>query len=359
MTLRTFAELALASGGLEPEMYSLNEVKQIGDSASMGTFENGAESGLPIDKGLLFTSGKAVDAVGPNTKPNTSTAWDNPGHVLLDNITGANTKDASGLGIYLTAERDAVIAYDALFGSEEFDEWVGSVFNDGAGIFVAELKSRDQVFDLGAVQNVLRQPSGGKMTINELANPQSDGSVSGKFYNPNPVCGDMNWEYDGSSELTRTESVVLEAGNHYYIGIMVADGVDSVYDSSLALSLNPLEDGQGDKSFKTLEKTVATPFTGKGFAGMDLSGMPSSGKKETSRLFVDALANREPSQVADAKMDNSAGSSRMVARASFKSLSRDFASQATFSEKEQLSKEMQLETPGQLADKAFADLFSL
>ena len=222
----------------------------------MGIFENGIASDLPMDKGLIFSSGKAVDAIGPNDSDFTTTDWKNAGHPLLDNITGAQTRDASGLSMYISAEANGVLTYDALFGSEEFDEWVGSVFNDGAGIFVAELKGHDHNFTMGSVADVLRQPSGGKMTINDLASQGNGGQVVGKFYDPNPVCGDMNWEYDGSSELTRTEPIQIQAGHHYYIGIMVADAVDGFYDSALAISL----DGPGDGGDDSDDKLVFSRF---------------------------------------------------------------------------------------------------
>lgn len=233
-----FAQLALAAGGLEESVYELNTVEQIGSGLSMGLFAGGGSSDLPIDRGLLFTSGRVEDAIGPNDRPDTSTNWRSAGHPLLDRLTASQTQDASGLGIVLTAKQNAEVNYQALFGSEEFDEWVGSAYNDGAGIFVAELKTVDAKFDFNTAENILLQPNSGKLTVNDLANREQDGSVSGKFYNPNPVCGDMNWEYDGSSELTDTQTFRLTAGHTYYIGIMVADAKDGVYDSALAISLD-------------------------------------------------------------------------------------------------------------------------
>ena len=239
------AKMALAAGGLESDMYEMNQVNQVGESLSMGVFSNGIASGLPMDEGLLFTSGRLKDAVGPNDRDDTGggnnpSDWNNPGHKLLDNLTGQKTFDASGLEIYFTPTEDVEISFDHLFGSEEFDEYVGSVFNDGAGIFLGVTKGPDSHYTDGAILpiNLAQTFNGEDLTVNELASQKNNGSVSGKYYNPNPICGDMNWEYDGTSLLSHTNNVKLNAGWNYYIGIMVADAFDGIYDSAFAIGLD-------------------------------------------------------------------------------------------------------------------------
>ena len=238
-SLDNFADLALAAGGLEPGSYVINNINQLGQSLSMGVFSNGAASNLPLDQGLLFTSGRLSDAVGPNDKPDTSTNWNNSGHPLLNDLTGQTTFDASGLEIYFTPTENVTISYDFLYGSEEFDEWVGSIFNDGAGIFVTQLKSPTDNYDEGFTPvNIAQTFNGADLTVNELATNNKNGGVSGKYYNANPICGDMNWEYDGSSPLSQSSQIQLKAGANYYIGMMVADSSDGIYDSALAIGLD-------------------------------------------------------------------------------------------------------------------------
>jgi len=244
-TLENFAGLALSAGGLQQESYVLNHVNQVGDSLSMGVFSQGTDSGLPVDQGLLFTSGKVVDAIGPNERENTTTQWSNSGHPLLDEVAGRETFDASGLEIYFTPTKDVALSYGFLFGSEEFEEFVGSPFNDSAGIFITALKSPSDGYENGFKPvNVAKAFNGADLAVNELATKNPSGSVSGKYYDANPCCGDMNWEYDGSSLLSQSKSVELLAGMHYYIGIMVADASDGLYDSAMAIGL----DGSGVKT---------------------------------------------------------------------------------------------------------------
>jgi subtilisin-like proprotein convertase family protein len=241
----SLAKLALAAGGLDSEMYVLNQVYQVGESASMGVFSNGFASGLPLDEGLLFTSGELADAVGPNDDPWISTTWFNPGHELLDDLTGQNTFDASGLEIYFTPTEDVEISFDHLFGSDEFDEWL---VNDGAGIFIGMAKGPESHYTDGFMPpvNMAKTLNGGDLSVTDLATKRRNGVAVGKYYDPNPLCGDMNWQYDGSSLLSRTKDTKLIAGMNYYIGIMVADAFDYMGDSALAIGLDGSNAGAGD-----------------------------------------------------------------------------------------------------------------
>ena len=243
-SLDKFASLALSAGGLQQDSYVINHVNQVGESLSMGVFSQGNDSGLPMDQGLLFTSGKVVDAIGPNDREDTTTQWSNAGHPLLNEVAGQVTFDASGLEIFFTPTKDVEISYEFLFGSEEFEEFVGSQFNDSAGIFITALKSPTDGYDNGfAPVNLARTFNGAELAVNQLAAKTQSGGVSGKYYDPNPCCGDMNWEYDGSSLLSTSAPIPLIAGMHYYIGMMVGDASDGLYDSALAIGL----DGSGVK----------------------------------------------------------------------------------------------------------------
>lgn len=290
-SLTNFAEMGLAAGGLSSDMYTLNGVNQVGESLSMGVFSNGLASDLPIDQGLLFTSGKIADAVGPNDKPNTTTNWGNSGHELLDDLTGTSTYDASGLEIYFTANQNAQISYEYLFGSEEFDEWVGSGYNDGAGIFIAVLKSPTDTYEDSGFSpvNIAHTFNGGDLTINDLAVKNDSGMVYGKYYDSNPLCGNMNWEYDGSSLLSTSRlpsgssAITLRSGAHYYIGMMVADAKDHIYDSALAIGL-----GSGEGSAKDLLDVTVRPLPWP-IVPIDPIGIPGSSFKAVDPDLIDPL----------------------------------------------------------------------
>ena len=135
------------------------------------------------------------------------------------------TFDASGLETYFSPTEDVEISFDHLFGLEKFDEWVGSATNDGAGIFTAMTKGPESHYTDGAIPliNLTKPPNGKDLSVNELATKRHNGVAVRKYYDPNPLCADMNWQYDGSIFLLRTKDIKLIAGMNYYIGIKVTD----------------------------------------------------------------------------------------------------------------------------------------
>jgi hypothetical protein len=118
----------------------------LGTASSTGTFTNvsgtygniGGEPG-----GIILSSGDVSDyADGPNLFPDRSTSYgsfETPAQkVLLDQVTGpADHFDVTQLDITFDMQAGCdTISVDAVFGSEEYPEFVGSPFVDGLGIFV-------------------------------------------------------------------------------------------------------------------------------------------------------------------------------------------------------------------------------
>ena len=238
---RTTADMArelLLLGGALPEEVVINDVRQVGSSRAFGQFARGVDSNLLVNKGLIFSSGKAVDAIGPNKREDTSTAYGTPGHWLLDDLVAANTMDASGLEITFTPTRDLSLQWSYQFGSEEFQEWAGSVFNDGAGLFLSLLKNNQQPFSQnnpgGPLLNLTADGAlnPGGLTVNGIS--QIGGQ--GKRMAVNPVCGPMAWEYDGATLVpSQTAPVALRAGTTYVLAPLIGDTTDRLYDSGLIL----------------------------------------------------------------------------------------------------------------------------
>jgi len=238
---RTTTDMArelLLLGGALPEEVVINDVRQVGGSKAFGQFAKGADSKLLVNKGLIFTSGKAVDAIGPNKREDTSTANGTPGHWLLDDLVAANTLDASGLEITFTPTRDLSLQWSYQFGSEEFQEWAGSVYNDGAGLFLSLLKNNQQPFSqtnpgaplLNLTADDALNPGG--LTVNGVN--QIGGQ--GKRMAVNPVCGPMAWEYDGATLVpSQTAPVALRAGTTYVLTPLIGDTSDRIYDSGLII----------------------------------------------------------------------------------------------------------------------------
>ena len=101
-----------------------------------GLFTGGA-SVIGIDQGLLLSSGNIITLVGPNQFDDTSNDNGYPGDSDLDAlIPGYVTFDATILEFDFTCQDPTAISFQYVFGSEEYNEWVGSPYNDVFGFFL-------------------------------------------------------------------------------------------------------------------------------------------------------------------------------------------------------------------------------
>jgi len=105
-----------------------------GASDAAGTYTDGGVVG--IESGILLTSGEAASAPGPNTDPFTSGQMGTAGDVDLDGLLGGlTTVDASVLEMSFSTSTGGVFL-DFAFGSEEYNEFAASNFNDVMGIWI-------------------------------------------------------------------------------------------------------------------------------------------------------------------------------------------------------------------------------
>jgi hypothetical protein len=88
-----------------------------------GTFTGGTGI-IGFDGGLLLTSGTAAGVAGPNTE----TGFSGP-NVALGTSLIADSENASLLEINFTPNGDS-IEFSYVFGSEEYNDFVNSEFND-------------------------------------------------------------------------------------------------------------------------------------------------------------------------------------------------------------------------------------
>jgi PKD repeat protein len=111
---------------------SVSNVTYTGTPASIGFFE-GSQSNIGLNAGLLITTGKAVNAVGPNDTESKGTAMNIPGSAWLDALlppgTFAFTFDASVIEMDVVPTTDT-LCFQYVFASEEYQEYVNSQFND-------------------------------------------------------------------------------------------------------------------------------------------------------------------------------------------------------------------------------------
>jgi hypothetical protein len=192
---------------------TFSNVVLTGANGSLGTFSDGGTS-IGIDSGILLTSGSAAEAVGPNDNTAQTTANGTPGDVDLDGlIPGFTTFDATTLSFDFTTDTGNVF-FNYVFASEEYNEWVGSAFNDVFGFFV------------DGVNIALLPGTTTPVSINNV----NLGSNPGSYVNNEG--GTVDTQYDGLTTVLTAVITGLTAGAHT-IKLAIADAGDSSLDSGV------------------------------------------------------------------------------------------------------------------------------
>jgi hypothetical protein len=242
----TLANTILGSG------ITLNSASYSGAAAATGTFTGGTASGLGIDTGIILTSGDAQLAVGPNNAGSAGFANGLAGSALLNQLVpGYTTYDAAILTLNFTTATDGGLYFNYVFGSEEYNEWVGSSYNDVFGFFL----------DGSAVANNIALIPG---TSTPVAINNVNNGLNSAYYRDN-TDGHLNLQYDGLTTVLQASFANLSAGSHT-IQLAIADSGDNILDSGVFI--------QGS-TFSTTPTPTGVPDAGSTFAllGMALSGM--------------------------------------------------------------------------------------
>jgi gliding motility-associated-like protein len=212
------------------------------DSAYAYYYSAGTELGT--NQGLLLSTGLATRAVGPNNSSGlpqlgsggvclNCNLFDNnfPGSPLLNLFAGYNTFDACLVEFDIVPQGDS-LRFSYTFASEEYQEWVGSPFNDVFGFFITGP-------NVGTDVNLALVPGSSQAvavnTVNHLINTA--------YYDNNITPPGVFIQYDGL-----TVNLVAEVGNlipceTYHLKLAIADGSDRIYDSAVfirSIESNPV-----------------------------------------------------------------------------------------------------------------------
>ncbi|OEY66842.1 choice-of-anchor L family PEP-CTERM protein [Marinobacter sp. X15-166B] len=201
---------------------TISNANYIGGPNQSGFFSDGAAV-LNIDEGLIMTTGDATDAPGPNSAGGTTTVVGGAGDADLSAlIGGATTNDAAVLTFdFTTTTGDLFFNY--VFASEEYNEFVGTQFNDVFAFFVNGV-------------NIAEAPDGQPVSINNVncGNPFSGAGPNCDFYNNNET-GVFDIEYDGFTDVFTASVLGLDPEATHSMKIAIADTGDSSWDSAVFL----------------------------------------------------------------------------------------------------------------------------
>jgi hypothetical protein len=196
-----------------------------------GLFSGGA-SVIGIDQGIILSSGNIVTLVGPNLLDDTSYDNNYAGDADLDGlIPGYTTYDATILEFDFSCADPTAISFQYVFGSEEYNEWVASPFNDVFGFFLNGQ-------NIALVPTVCSNP-GIPVAINNVNcdNPYDPprGSNCDCFRNNdlNDGGGLIDTEMDGTTQVFYATAQIQPGTNHMKIAI--ADAGDRILDSNVMI----------------------------------------------------------------------------------------------------------------------------
>lgn len=203
---------------------TVTNVTYTGSLSAGGNFVGGTDI-VGFYDGIILGSGFVADVVGPNTSDGVTGSFGTPGDADLNTLSGFTTLDAAVLEFDFIPSQGGV-AFDYVFSSDEYNEYVGSQFNDVFAFFVNGVNC--------AVVN------GDPVTINTINN----GNPFGTTPNSNPQLyinndlddggGTIDTEMDGLTRvLTCNAFVTPGVPNH--LKLAIADASDTQLDSNVFL----------------------------------------------------------------------------------------------------------------------------
>lgn len=212
---------------------------------AFGYFEDG-KSRLGMKKGLLMTTGGITGLCGKNTKPNMSNYTHRTADPNYRVIGSQPTVTSPDLEKYLgnksktfdavVIEMDIVptadtLSFNYVFGSEEYDEFVGSTYNDVFAFFIAGKGVEGQV-NLAVVPNTNDPVS--VNSINNGGGSNYTNRPSHPTYYVSNIDGNLGIEYDGMTKLMEIKKAVTPYET-YHLKLAIADVGDNAYDSGVLI----------------------------------------------------------------------------------------------------------------------------
>ena len=199
---------------------TISNVSYTGTTAASGYFTGGTAAGIGIESGIVLTSGYASNLNGTsNTADNITGNNGLAGDDTLNGlIPGYTTYDATVLSFDFVSAGDSAY-FNYVFGSDEYNEWVNSSYNDVFGFFFEG-------------QNVALIP--GTSTAVSINNV--NGGANSAYYNnndPSDTATPYAFEYDGFTDVFTAELLGLTAGATYHIDLKIADAGDHILDSGV------------------------------------------------------------------------------------------------------------------------------
>jgi hypothetical protein len=200
-----------------------SNVSYTGANSASGLFSGGVSGGLTLEHGTILSSGWATNVIGPNQSSSITAENFTPGDADLDNLIPQSTYDAAVLEFdFIPTDPQLAISY--IFGSDEYNEYVSSSFNDVFAFF------------LDGTNIALLPNTSTPVSINNVNNGNADEWVVA--IGP---CTNCSYYYDNSNSSQNNEmdghttkiisTVTLTPNTSHHIKLAIADAGDTALDS--------------------------------------------------------------------------------------------------------------------------------
>mmetsp|Transcript_2368 Transcript_2368/g.5444 ORF Transcript_2368/g.5444 Transcript_2368/m.5444 type:complete len:367 (-) Transcript_2368:910-2010(-) len=206
----TFSNLLLGDNDIQ-----ISNVQFSGDEGQIGTFTDG-DMVTGLSTGIVLTTGSISSITSENTDTATTTSLGGSGDADLDALlSGLFTFDSVSLSFDFVTDAETV-SFAYVFASEEYNEFVGSQFNDIFAFFVNG-------------ENCAMVPeSNDPVSVNSI----NAGSNS-QFFLDN-ADGSMSFEFDGYTTVLQCIANPIPGATNT-LKVVIADVSDEVYDSAVFL----------------------------------------------------------------------------------------------------------------------------
>jgi hypothetical protein len=234
-SINAFTSAQQLAASLAGAGVTIANARYTGDPLAAGTF-TGGQVDIGIDSGVILSTGRVGDAQGPNQSDAWSHDFELPGDPDLDALVLPNpTHDAAILEFDVTPAADT-LAVRFVFASEEYNEFVGTDFNDVVAIFVNGVNCANF--------------NGRPVSVNTI-----NKDVNGAYFVDNEM-GTRNTEMDGMTvPLECVAAVTPGVVNH--VKIAIADTTDGIYDAVVFVAGGGIRSpGAGPLTTSTLIKVI-------------------------------------------------------------------------------------------------------
>ena len=259
-SIQSFAQLTVQGGFTAQQLaenlagpgLTVTNATLIGSVTSRGTFQS-VNTGLGVNSGVILTTGRIVEAVGPAVN-DASNDNGRPGDAALNNLAGIQTYDAAVLQFDFVVETDN-IQFNFVFASEEYPEFVGAGYNDVFAFFISGP-------GITGNQNIALVPG----TTTPVSIDNINTGSYWQYYVDN--ASNTQVRFDAFTTRLTARKTGLIPCETYTLSLRIADAGDGVLDSGVFLEENSLVQGTVSATTNTasgdsiaLEGCVKASFT--------------------------------------------------------------------------------------------------